>query len=435
MTLTVVSTDRIGSSIQVELIADSDGAYIRRDVLVASSEQIGVFARESSQSVVVDGDVVGAAAGVKLGLDELTDSDNSLYVSKTGSIKTNGSIAVEVSSYSVNIFNAGEIYGGAGIRLLGSNESSTSVITNSGRIDGISNGIFQSFGSSETIVIRNTGVISGEFASFNGGSNDAIQRIHNDGLMQGDVILFGGDDVYNGTGGSVIGVVRGGLGNDTLRGGTGDEIFDGDFDDDFINGGGGADTMTGGLGDDVFVVDDEGDVVIEVAGQGADEVRSSVSYTMTAGIERLVLTGSAAIDATGNASRGTIVGNRGDNVISGLGGIDMLIGGKGRDTFVFDSNLNAASNVDTITDFNLRDDLIELDTAIFGEIAGSGALTAGQFRANAAGAAGDADDRIIYETDTGRLFYDRDGNGAAAAVQFALIENLKAITAADFVVV
>ena len=104
-----------------------------------------------------------------------------------------------------------------------------------------------------------------------------------------------------------------------------------------IDGGAGADTMVGGAGDDTYVVDSSGDVVTESTGAGTDLVQSSVSYTLGANIEKLTLTGNAAIDATGNTLANVLTGNGGDNVLDGAGGADTLIGGSGNDTYVVDN--------------------------------------------------------------------------------------------------
>ena len=85
-----------------------------------------------------------------------------------------------------------------------------------------------------------------------------------------------------------------------------------------LDGGGGTDFLVGGLGNDIYVVDNAGDSVVEAGGQGIDEVRASVSYTLAAGadVETLRTTndnGTAAINLTGNAAGNQIIGNNGDN--------------------------------------------------------------------------------------------------------------------------
>jgi serralysin len=137
----------------------------------------------------------------------------------------------------------------------------------------------------------------------------------------------------------------------------------------------------------------------------------------------------------GNSANNIVNGVAGNDLIKGYGGNDTLTGGAGADTFNFNTALDAATNVDTISDFNVADDTVQLDNVVFAALAATGALAPGFFRANATGTAQDSNDHIVYETDTGKLFYDADGNGAGAAIQFATLAGNPAITAADFVVI
>ncbi|MDQ6438121.1 calcium-binding protein [Mesorhizobium sp. LHD-90] len=215
-------------------------------------------------------------------------------------------------------------------------------------------------------------------------------------------------------------------------------------------GGSGADTLSGLGGNDTYRIFNSGDVIVETGAQGSfDIVMAAVDYVLTTGayIERLATNGSAgtsAIDLTGNNLAQEVIGNAGANILKGLGGDDhirgldgkdTLTGGSGRDFFGFNSKLNATTNVDTITDFTVVDDTIELYQSMFTALTTPDTLAASAFRANTTGLAGDASDRIIYETDTGRLYYDADGTGAAARVQFAVLSAGLAITNTDFVVV
>jgi len=106
-------------------------------------------------------------------------------------------------------------------------------------------------------------------------------------------------------------MLYGGAGNDTLYGGAGN---------DYLNGGADADVLTGGDGDDIYIVDNVLDRVVEAAGGGIDEVRSSVTFTLPAEVETLRLTGALAIDGTGNALANTIIGNAAANRLWGLDG-------------------------------------------------------------------------------------------------------------------
>ncbi len=193
------------------------------------------------------------------------------------------------------------------------------------------------------------------------------------------------------TGNTLANVIIGGLGNDTLDGGAGvdtasyatatsavtvdlsvavaqntvgagtdtllnfenltgssfNDTLTGDGNANVINGGLGNDTLAGGLGNDTYIVNATGDVLSEALNAGIDTVQSSVSYGLAANLENLTLTGSAAINGTGNALANTIVGNAANNVLNGSGGADTLSGGAGADVFVFNSKVGA----DTITDF------------------------------------------------------------------------------------
>ncbi|WP_238308628.1 calcium-binding protein, partial [Methylorubrum suomiense] len=145
--------------------------------------------------------------------------------------------------------------------------------------------------------------------------------------------LFGdsGDDALLGAAG--IDNLVGGAGNDILFGGDDDDRLAGGAGDDTLEGGTGADLLVGGLGNDTYVVDNAFDIVIETDGQGADIVQSSVSFYMSGQeLENLTLTGSAAINGTGNSIANTITGNSGANILNGLVGADTMIGGAGSDT-------------------------------------------------------------------------------------------------------
>ena len=114
-------------------------------------------------------------------------------------------------------------------------------------------------------------------------------------------------------------------------------VLTGNVADNVIDGGAGADTMIGGQGNDTYLVDNVGDVVVELAGQGIDAVQAGVSYRIGANVENLTLTGSGAINGTGNTSANSIVGNAGDNVLDGGAGDDTMTGGAGNDTYLVDS--------------------------------------------------------------------------------------------------
>ena len=133
----------------------------------------------------------------------------------------------------------------------------------------------------------------------------------------------------------------------TITGTANAETLTGTSGNDLIDGAGGADTMSGGAGDDTYIVSDPNAKVVEGYGGGVDTVKSSVSYTLSAYVENLTLTGSAAINATGNSQSNIIIGNDAANVITGGLGNDVLTGGGGADTFV----ISSGDGSDIITDF------------------------------------------------------------------------------------
>ncbi len=201
-----------------------------------------------------------------------------------------------------------------------------------------------------------------------------------------------------------------------------------------------ANVLTGGLGNDVYYLG-AGDSAVEDEGGGTDSVYTYADYTLAANIEHLYLNVATAATLTGNALANSLRGNAGDDTLIGLSGNDTLNGGLGNDTLTggdgkdiirFDSLLNALTNVDTITDYNVADDTIHLENAIFTALTTTGMLAAESFRRGAV--AVDADDYVIYDDVTGALYYDADGNGVAAAVQFAALSGAPALTNADFLV-
>jgi Ca2+-binding RTX toxin-like protein len=275
---------------------------------------------------------------------------------------------------------------------------------------------------SDIYVVQNAG---DTIVEFGGQGNDEVRTSVSYTLTAGaDVEIFRTTD-DNGT--AAINLTGNTSGNNII-GNNGDNV---------INGGGGNDTLTGRGGNDTYIVDSASDTIVENGGQGIDTVRSSVTYTLTAGadVELLATTndaGTAAINLTGNANGNEVRGNNGNNVINGGGGRDFLTGLGGQDSFLFNTAPNAATNMDRILDFNVADDTILLDDAVFTALT-PGSLAAGQFVTGTA--ALDANDRVIYNNATGALFYDADGTGAIAAVQFAEVTPSLALTNLDFLVV
>ncbi|WP_280960123.1 calcium-binding protein [Enterovirga rhinocerotis] len=186
-------------------------------------------------------------------------------------------------------------------------------------------------------VVDNVGDVVVELA---GGGLDQV-RTTLDNYVLGDhvenLFLMGSADL-SGTGNALDNVLQGNSGANTLSGGAGDDRLDGGL---------GADTMTGGTGHDIFFVDNAGDVVVELAGEGMDQVRTTLdNYVLGDNVENLFLMGSADLGGTGNELDNILMGNSGINVLwggagndrlDGRAGVDALIGGTGNDTYYIDN--------------------------------------------------------------------------------------------------
>jgi Ca2+-binding RTX toxin-like protein len=255
------------------------------------------------------------------------------------------------------------------------------------------------------------------------------------------------------------------LGNDSLKGGAGN---------DFLNGGAGNDTLEGNDGNDTYWVNSTADRIIE-NGTGTDTVMSTLSWTLGANLETLILSGREALNGTGNNLNNRLTGSFGNNVLSGLGGNDTLIGnggndqllggngndelisgagqdtltgGAGADRFNFYSSFySRRESADTIADFQVGVDQINISVPIISIIGPTpswasnfsnfgltpdAAITADQFYIGPAAA--DADDRVIYNDSTGGLFLDADGTGSTAQVQIATLQTGLNMTSADIFV-
>ncbi|PBB22996.1 MULTISPECIES: calcium-binding protein, partial [unclassified Mesorhizobium] len=214
-----------------------------------------------------------------------------------------------------------------------------------------------------------------------------------------------------------------------------DHTFYGTGGADVLHGTTGADTMVGGGYNDTYYVNNVGDKVVELLGGGNDTVLASVSYALSAGseIEHLAITsksGTTPMNLKGNGFSQTIDGNAGSNIINGGGGKDVLTGNGGKDYFFFNAALKTG-NVDKITDFNVAQDKIALDHHVFTGLQ-AGALPTSAFHQGRG--AHDSGDHIIYNSSTGALSFDSDGEGGAHQIQFATLSPHLSLTASSFIV-
>ena len=135
--------------------------------------------------------------------------------------------------------------------------------------------------------------------------------------------------------------LNGTTGDDTILGLGGNDTLNGNAGNDILDGGTGNDTMVGGTGNDTYVVDSTTDVVTESSGGGTDTVQSNITYTLGANVENLTLTGTSAINGTGNTLNNTLTGNAANNTLNGGTGTDTLAGGLGNDSYTVDNSADA----------------------------------------------------------------------------------------------
>ena len=170
--------------------------------------------------------------------------------------------------------------------------------------------------------------------------------------------------------------VVGTAGDDRLIGTAAPDILEGYAGNDVLNGGAGADTLIGGAGDDIYRVDDAGDVVTELAGEGVDRVIATVSYALGENLENLTLSGTAAIAGSGNALDNVLVGNAASNTLDGRAGDDRLTGGDADDVLLGGEGndvLNGAAGADAMLG-GAGDDIYRVDNTgdAVTELAGEG---------------------------------------------------------------
>jgi Ca2+-binding RTX toxin-like protein len=313
----------------------------------------------------------------------------------------------------VELITTRDAAGFAGIKLTG-NSLGQQIIGNAGA-NTINGGggadLMQGLGGDDTYYVENVGDRVTEAA---GGGIDKILTTLSFALNAGLEVEF--LESFAGSGVNLTG-------NEfaqTLKGDPGNNI---------LNGRGGADLMDGGYGGtDWYYIDNPGDKIINRNG-GADRVLCAVSYTLMFGDDIALTTLDSSqttpINLTGNTDDQVLIGNQGSNTLNGGLGFDTLHGLGGKDAFAFDH----AFGLSVIADFSVADDTIRLAASSFALAAG--ALDPDAFHIGAAAA--DASDRIIYDSATGKLFSDWDGNGLQqSAIQFATLTPGLALTSADF---
>lgn len=352
------------------------------------------------------------------------------------------------------------LYGGAGDDAL----YTATYFATDDTLDGGTGADFMSGGlGNDTYVVDNTGDQVSENAAE---GTDLVQSsITNTLAANLENLTLTGTAVIDGTGNAGANIITGNSAVNTLKGGLGNDTLLGDAGNDILDGESGVDTMQGGSGSDSYYVDNVGDVVQELLATdgAADRIYTTVDYTLLNYVEHLwaaVSTATTAINLTGNSLDNDILGNAGANYLNGVAGNDNIFGGAGNDSlvggpgndtltgqsgsdnFIFVSPFTTAG-VDTIGDFTTNTDQIRLDDAVFTALGVPGVLASTKFwtstTASLTNAGHDADDRIVYNTATGALYYDVNGNAAGGVTQIATLTNTgttihPTIVAGDFLI-
>lgn len=421
-----------------QLLYDPNGAY---DFLVAEgSGATNSSSATDSFTYTLSG---GSSAGVQITIDGIASSGDVLI----GDGAANNIHASAIDQYLQGLAGADALYDeGFAVTLEGGTENDSYYVGNAATllVEATNAGIDQvrttaslfTLGANlENLYFTGT---SGRFTGYGNALDNVVE-----GGAQGD-FLFGF------------------VGNDILRGGAGADVLDGGAGHDVLDGGASGDAMIGGSGNDIFYVDSANDIVIEGADPGFDTIFTTLAtYTLANWVENLSFSGTGNFNGTGNPVGNEMTGSIGNDTLSGMDGDDRLIGfggadvlnggngndllqggtgsdqltgGAGADRFRVDTALSA-SNVDNITDFVSGTDKIELSRAVFSAL-GLGALPESAFSVGSAGGSiEDPDDRIIYDPETGSIYYDPDGGGGVAPILFARLAPNTSLDAGDFVIV
>jgi len=283
--------------------------------------------------------------------------------------------------------------------------------------------VWEEFGQGhDAVVAQASFVLSANVEILKAAAGDAFLSLTGNALSNGifgnwgDNWIYGleGDDSLYGDGGNDI--IDGGIGEDILYGGTGNDFLSGGDGDDILYGDTGKDTLDGGAGHDLLYGGTESNRLL---GQSGND-------TLYGGVHTDTLQGGDGTDR--------LYGDAGNDFLESGAGNDTLSGGWGRDTFLFKNALNSRSNVDKITDFNVKDDTIRLENSIFKKLGKAGKLNP-DFLTIGSGAQ-NTDDHLIYNKKNGYLFYDADGAGLGyKPILFLKLKAGLALAEKDFYIV
>ena len=373
-----------------------------------------VYGTGSYHWVMVEG-VLAGGTGIQLGDDAVNDSGESVHVSAAG-VVAGTDYGVYLSAYNSFVTNDGLIDGRfVGVYFRGATNFG-SHLENHGTIHSQEVAVY--CGVLEKVTILNTGTISGGIVAISGSNqSDSLRNL---GQIFGTVDFLGGNDSYDGRGGTIESVIFGGEGSDTFRVGVGIETIDG---------GVGTDTLNFSTGGAIKVALDGS---FANTGAATDDDYLNIEVVIGSRFGNDSLAGDAgANQLRGQGGNDTLLGKDGDDLLTGGNGVDRLTCGSGNDQFVFNATIEAGDSIADYSNVALNDDAFVILAAGFGGGLVAGALSAFQFQSRADNLAQDADDRFIFNTASQSLWFDANGNGVGGLTLLATLQAGATLTSAD----
>lgn len=382
----------------VYTLTGNDDLNVASGVTLISTGLDAILANSGQHTITVSGVVMAYDDAINtIGCDPaqtvIINSGGVLLAGYTGQSEDGDGVILDgVGSTLVN--NGTIIAQGSGLSLF-VRDAGTTTVTNNGFISGEKFGIWNKFGIG-VLNVTNTGTIESPGAAYFGGT--ATDNLTNTGTFIGDVRLNGGSDLYVGIGGSVIGTIHGGDGDDRFVLGTAADAVDGGF---------GFDTLDFGAVTVALTID----LATPANNKGAPALGDSY-----ANIEEVI----------GGTKADVIRGDGADNVLWGMNGSDRLIGGDGEDRLIGGTGKDiltggAGADVfewyakadfgDAITDFEAGVDFLRFEGSAFGFGAATGGLAVAQFLSATNTVATTAAQRFIFNSTDTTLWFDRDGSG------------------------
>lgn len=410
----------------VYILTGNDDLHVAAGVVIQSTYSDpatmtgadAVISWTGQHTITVDGTIIGEDEAINLiGVNDA----QTVIIGSTGLLISGGDGMVTdadgiiLDGIGSSILNAGTIEAYGSAASLNVRDGGTTTVTNLGAMTGSVSGIWHKYGLG-TLVVVNSGTITSANHAILG--NESADLITNSGTMTGIVDLAGGNDMLDNRGGTIVGAILGGAGDDLFFLGTTAESIDGGAGYDTLD----LSTYTTG-------------VTIDLLNPAANK-GSTVLGDSFAGVEAILGTTRADV-LRGDAGGNRLVGNGGSDNLSGgegadtvEGGVskDTLAGGTGADVFVF---VTTQGGRDMISDFASGVDMIQLEGSAFGFGTANGALSASVFVSSTSNAALDASDRFIFRTGDSTLWYDKDGSGTKAAVLVADLQDGAVVTVDD----